>query len=334
MELALFGLRIFLDMPSRSIIILLLLDALVVVSYFFMIRIREKRVIKFGNFETLKRIEGAKRFSISPALLIFKIVIITLLFLVATNSIKLNIMKKVSNTDFVLGIDTSASMLTPDYDPDRLGMAKKIALKWLKSLPDSTRVGVVTFADNVTRVLEPTMNFAMLKRAVNNINSSSAGGGTSLGKALLTAASMVKDSPKQKAVVIITDGRNNEGIELNSTLNKLNDDKISVYSIGIGNNNKTIEFYNKMKRVLLKSNLTANTTYEIPEVDAYTLQLLANKTRGKFFIVRNESSLENAFSHIFLNNEMIRLDSDYYILLFLAFIMVAELLMFAKYGAI
>ena len=342
MNLNIFGLRIFVGVPYRGLALLILLNVLVVVSYFFMMKIRQQRVIKFGNFETLKRIEGTDRFSMSPWLLIFEMVIITLLFLVATNSIKMNITKPVSNTDFVIAIDTSPSMLTPDYTPNRLGMAKRISISWLNQLPESTRVGVVTFSNNATRVLEPTSNYWSVKKSVENISKTKLGGGTALGNALLKASSMLKYSSKQRVIVLITDGQNNENENLSSVINALNTQKIMVYSIGIGDNKKTKELYEKfqkkMKEFMKLSNISINQTDDtmanLQALNATNLELISNKTGGKTFVVRNETGMDLAFSNIFLSNQRINLDSDYYILLFLAFLMIIELLMFAKYGAI
>ncbi len=335
MELNIFGLRIFVTVPYRSLALLILLNILVIISYIFMMKIRQKRVIKFGNFETLKRIEGADRFSMSPWLLVFEMLIITLLFLTATNSIKMNLTKPVSNTDFVIAIDTSPSMLTPDYTPkNRLEMAKKVALEWTNQLPESTRVGIVTFSSNATEVLEPTSNYWQVKKALQNISKTELGGGTALGTALIKASSMLKHSTKQRVIVLITDGQNNEGTNLSSIITALNNQKIEVYAIGIGSNNKTEEFYKKMQSLLKKANLTENSTYEMPKLDSGTLEEIANKTGGEFFIIKNQTAMNNAFSNIFLSKQHINLDSDYYILLFLAFLMIIELLMFAKYGAI
>ncbi len=335
MEINFFGLRIFLELPYKSIILLLILEAVVIITYFFMSKLRQDRIIKFGNFETLKRVEGYKRFSVSPLLLVLKIIIITLLFLVATNSIKLNMLRPVSNTDFVLAIDTSSSMLTPDYKPNRLEVAKTVALKWLYNLPESSRIGIVAFSGNTTRLLEPTTNYGKIKRSIRNISASETGG-TAIGDALITAASMLNHSDKNKAVVLITDGKNNEGSDVNMTIQTLEHKHIVVYSIGIGNNNKTMAFFEKMQSIINKSNLTkiTNYTYTLPEIDINTLETISNYTGGKSFVVGNETSLEEAFKNIFLKNERVSLDSDYYVLLFISILIILELAIYAKYGAI
>ena len=335
MDVNIFGLRIFLNIPYKSIVLLLVLNLLVVITYFLMAKLRQNRIIKFGNFETLKRVEGYQRFSVSPMLLILKMFIITMLFLVATNSIKLNMMKPVSNTDFVMAIDTSSSMLTPDYEPDRLEMAKTVALKWLYNLPESTRVGIVTFSGNATELLEPTTQYNKIKRSIKNISAAETGG-TAIGDALITAASMLNYSSKEKAIVLITDGKNNEGSDVNMTIQALENANIVVYSIGIGNNNKTIAFFNKMQSIINASNITQgkNYTYPLPEMDYNTLKIISEYTGGKSFLVENESSLEEAFNKIFLTNERVSLNSDYYILLFISILIIMELIIYAKYGAI
>ena len=341
MEINLFGLRIFLNVPYRSLGILIILNVMVIIGYFYMMKLRQQRVIKFGNFETLKRIEGAERFSLSYWLLISEMIIITLLFLVATNSITMNLTKPVSNTDFVIALDTSPSMFTPGYGPsdndNRLTMTKNIALKWLNGLPESTRVGILIFSGDVTKITEPTTSYRTLKRAIENIEGNNTEiGGTAIGTALMNAATMLNYSSKRRAIVLITDGNNNEGVNLSSVINALNAEKINVYTVGIDNNNQSLKFYEHLQELVEKSNLTGvnNESYTIPKMNVETLSKISNMTGGKLFIVKNNTAMDTAFSNIFLSNQRIQLDSDYYILLFLAVLMIIELLMFAKYGAI
>ncbi|HDD46268.1 MAG TPA: VWA domain-containing protein [Candidatus Aenigmarchaeota archaeon] len=328
----------FIEVPYRSIYLLLILVTLTIFAYLIMVRMRKKRIIKLGNFETLKRVEGYKRFSLSPILLLIKIITITLIFLVATNSIQINVMKPVANTDFVLAIDASSSMLTPDYTPNRLEVAKGLAIKWLSRLPEATKIGVVKFAGHAYQVIEPTTNFDKIKESIKNINAIN-DAGTAIGDALILGTSMLKSSKKEKMIILITDGKNNEGTNITRALDEVTDKGVIVYSVGIGNNEKTKEFFEELQKSLNESKIIKSLgldikNYTMPEMDFETLQMIANMTNGRAFHVTNETLLESALQQIIVKNERIPLDSEYYILLFIAILIILELVLFSKFGAI
>jgi len=313
---------------------------LVVFSYLIMLNIRKRRVLKFGNFSTLKRIEGTKRFHISPALILIKMFMVTLLYTVATHSITISLMKPVPNTDFVFCIDTSYSMSMDDYQPNRLEMVKNNVQDWIKRLPLGTYVGIVAFSDN-GRVITPLTNsYTKIKEGIESISLSTTSSGTSLSNALIIGSSLLGNSKKNKVIVLITDGKNNFGPNISDVITDMRNRSIVVYTVGIGNNERTTQIYEKMKSVLSKSKLVNQSlvnltqTFELPELDEATLIEIARSTGGKYFRINETIGFETTFNKVFIKNERIKLDSDYYVLLFLALLTIIELLIFAKYGAI
>ena len=335
MELDIFGLKIIITLPYKSLGMLFTLIALTVVSYFLMVRMRKKRIIKFGNYQTLKKIYGKKIVIPHPALLITKVIIVTLLFLVATEAIQLNIMKPVANTDFVIAIDASQTMLIPDYEPNRLEKAKEIAIRWLNFLPSASKIGVVKFSSTATTLVVPTTNFFEVENAIKSLKVDLNTSGTAIGDAIITSVSLLANSPKQKMLILITDGKNNAGRNITEAIEKAREKKVIIYTIGVGNNEKTKELYESLKDILKRSNIKGiQYNFSYPELDMDTLKEIAEETGGKSFHVTNEKMFEEALKQIIIKNERVPLNSDYYILLFISFLIILELLIFSKFGAI
>ncbi|NIA03778.1 MAG: VWA domain-containing protein [Nitrospiraceae bacterium] len=345
MQFNFFGLKVFINMGYRSWIILLILNVLVIITFFFMAKLREKRIIKFGNFATLKRVEGYKRFSLSPSLLIFKMIIITLLFMIANHSIQLNIVKPISNTDFMLLIDASPSMSTPDYSQSRLFAAKSMAIDWLSNVPSNAGVGVLSFSNDVNVVSNITTNYRVLKSKISGINLSLKGGGTSIFTALEVSSSFLKEDPKQRAVILITDGVSNGNQNISQVISLLKRYNVTVYTIGLGTNNKTINFYKLMNETLNKHkvnnegnggsiNATVTSSYHIPVANFTKLEIISNSTGGKTFIIHKETSLKSSLMNILVKNQKYVLDSDYYLLIAIVILLIFDYVIYAKFGAI
>lgn len=338
MELDVFGLKIIIYLPYKSLGMLFFLIGLTVTSYLLVVRMRRKRVTRFGNFRTLKKVHGYRMLIPHPILLLTKIAIVTLLFLVATESIQINMVRPVANTDFVIAIDASQTMLMPDYTPNRLEKAKEVAIKWLNYLPDTTKIGVIKFSDKAIPVTSLTNNFGEIRNGILSIKVDLNSSGTAIGDALLLGSSMLSHSNKQKMIILITDGKNNVGENITKAMTELKKNNIVVYAIGVGNNKMTEEFYKQLQDIVKKSKYISgyvgNTTIEYPELDMETLNKIAEETGGKAFEVTNETVFNDALKQIIVKNERIPLNSDYYVLMFISILLITELLVFAKFGAI
>jgi Ca-activated chloride channel family protein len=97
-------------------------------------------------------------------------------------------------------MDVSGSMAATDVTPSRLAAAKQAALSFVKVQPDSVDVGVVAFQQGGLEAALPTADHATAAAAVRRLK---AGGGTSLGDAILASLSAIT----HKTVAIGRDGR-------------------------------------------------------------------------------------------------------------------------------
>jgi Ca-activated chloride channel homolog len=99
----------------------------------------------------------------------------------------------------ILAVDVSGSMAATDVAPSRLAAAKRAALSFINAQPDSVDIGVVAFQQGGLEAALPTADHSTADAAVRRLT---AGGGTSLGDAILASLSAIT----HKTVVL---GRDN-----------------------------------------------------------------------------------------------------------------------------
>jgi len=88
----------------------------------------------------------------------------------------------------ILAMDVSGSMAATDVTPDRLSAAKQAAVSFINAQPASVDIGVVAFQRGGLEAAAPTADHATAAAAVRRL---AAGGGTSLGDAILAALSAI-----------------------------------------------------------------------------------------------------------------------------------------------
>ncbi len=99
----------------------------------------------------------------------------------------------------ILAMDVSGSMAATDVAPSRLDAAKRAALSFINAQPDSVDIGVIAFQQGGLEAALPTADHATTSAAVRRLT---AGGGTSLGDAILASLSAIT----HKTVTIGRDG--------------------------------------------------------------------------------------------------------------------------------
>jgi Ca-activated chloride channel homolog len=88
----------------------------------------------------------------------------------------------------ILAMDVSGSMAATDVAPSRLAAAKRAALAFISAQPASVDIGVVAFQQGGLEAALPTADHATVAAAVRRLR---AGGGTSLGDAILASLSAI-----------------------------------------------------------------------------------------------------------------------------------------------
>ena len=295
---------------------------LTVAAYFFMIYLRGKRVTHFGNLKTLARTHGFHKFHVSIGILFIKIFMIIILYMVATNSIEILAFQPITNTDYVLLIDSSSSMGKTDLSPNRLTSAKDLSKQWLNILPNSTSVGMVSFAQNVDAYIKPTFERDLLRARINTIEIDYSKSGTDLDYAINFGVDLLNESKQSKSILLFTDGTQNIRDE---TIFKAKDMGVKIFSFGIGSTDETI---------LEDIPLEFRDSFKTLDLNFTILDSLSNRTNGNAYKITNQKEFEESFRTATLEQVEVSMNSGYYVTILLAAISIIELLIYAKLGAL
>lgn len=136
--------------------------------------------------------------------------------------------------------DHSGSMAANDVNPTRLIAAQRAADTFLGELPAGAAVGAVAFSSSPDGVQAPVTNHAAA-RAI--IDAQTADGATATGDALQVALQLLHGgNPKHPpgAIVLLSDGAANAGIDAATIARQAGQDKIPIYTVALGSANATI----------------------------------------------------------------------------------------------
>ncbi len=194
----------------------------------------------------------------------------------------------------VLAIDRSGSMLATDVSPTRMAAARAAAAQFVKGLPSTFKVGLVSFSDQADVELQPTTNHAEAIRALGTLQ---ADNGTALGDALAKSVDLGLTSLNEKAntngtplvVLLLSDGANTTGdVQPLDAAAQAAKAKVPVYTIALGTDAGTITTTSPNGDVHV---------YRVPP-DPATLQAIASKTGGRSFEAADAATLKTVYDRI------------------------------------
>jgi Ca-activated chloride channel homolog len=133
----------------------------------------------------------------------------------------------------VLCVDTSGSMRATDVAPSRSEAAAAAVRAFVDGVPDGTRLAIVAFSSGAGLVQPLTDDKDALREAIGRIPPPN--GGTAIGDALAAAARQLPPSGR-RAIVLITDGVNNLGLEPQQVAQQVGANGIEIDTVGIGTN--------------------------------------------------------------------------------------------------
>ncbi len=195
--------------------------------------------------------------------------------------------------DIVLAMDVSPSMLTKDFTPDRLSIAKTVANDFV-SHRIYDQIGLVAFSGGAFTQCPLTNDHRILQAFINNLQIGRLKDGTAIGMGLATAVNRLKDSKsKSKVVVLLTDGENNAGeigplraAEIAKSLN------VKVYTVGIGTDGVV------MSPIQESSFGTYIFAPRTSVFDTKLLEEVAHRTGGEFYRARSPEDLKGIYTEI------------------------------------
>ena len=195
--------------------------------------------------------------------------------------------------DIMLVIDVSASMLSKDFSPDRLSVAKQVATDFV-SRRQYDRLGLVVFSGGAFTQCPLTADHRILQAFINNLQVGRLKDGTAIGMGLSTAVNHLKNSvSKSKVVILLTDGENNAGtvgpIQAAEIAKALD---VRVYTVGLGTDGTVLS---PVARNRDGSYAFAARTMLF---DTQLLEEMARITKGQFFRTRSPQDLQSVYSSI------------------------------------
>lgn len=215
---------------------LLLLVPVFFVVQAFMLKLRRRRIRRFGD-ETLVN-------SLMPSYARGKVWLRLSMFAIAFCFVVLAMSRpqrgvrlkeqQVRGAEVIIALDVSNSMLAEDYSPNRLERAKMAISRVTEKLKDD-RIGLIVFAGDSYVQIPMTSDYISAKMFLNSISTGSVPvQGTAIGSAIdLGIRSFSEESDKSRAIIVITDGENHEDDPV-SAAKRAADMGVRVFTIGVG----------------------------------------------------------------------------------------------------
>lgn len=263
----------------------------------------------FANFPAIERITGQKLLSKNYLLLALRLVTFSIIIIAISGPV-LWYTGRSSNFDFILAIDASGSMATTDYLPDRLEAAKNAAKLFVDNAPVDSEIGVMAFSGISFLKKMPSNDFEMVKESIDDIQIEYVGG-TAIGSAIIESSTILMSGRKARRVLLLTDGQNNVGPDIEDAIEYANDKHVIIDTIGIATKEG-----GKMPGMDFVSTL-----------DEDSLINISKRTYGSYYRVQNESDLAEAYRRLAIASEQKLSENITVHTLFLAFI-----LLFLEWG--
>jgi Ca-activated chloride channel homolog len=189
----------------------------------------------------------------------------------------LQLMLPVHDGSVFICIDTSGSMAATDVFPTRAEASKAAARAFISESPSGTKIGIISFAGAAGVVVPLSADHQAVLAGLDEIPPPN--GATAIGDALALAARML---PRKghRVVVLITDGVNNTGADPMEVAQRLGNQHIPVYTVGIGTEN---------------GGLIPGTNEEAT-IDEDALRGYAQASGGAYARVENATQLRDALS--------------------------------------
>lgn len=195
--------------------------------------------------------------------------------------------------DIALVMDLSGSMLADDFVPNRLEVAKEVAIDFVRRRK-TDRIGLICFAGEAYTNTPLTIDKNLVSKALSELQIGELKDGTAIGMGIATAINRLnKSDAKSRIIILMTDGDNNAGAiqpELAASMARQFD--IKIYTIGIGSDT----YANLPVRIGPAGDILYQRV--LVKLDEKILKAVANETNGKYFRATDKSSLEEIYSII------------------------------------
>lgn len=261
----------------------LLAVAAVAAAYVFLQRRRRHHAVRFTNLELLASVAPKRpgwRRHVAAGVLLAALGVLVVGF--ARPTMSQRVPRKQATV--MLAIDTSISMQATDVAPSRLAAAQAAATDFVEHLPDSFRLGLISFDGNARVLVAPTTEHKEVVAAIGRLR---LGQRTAAGEAVFTAleslAADQADKNDAARIVLMSDGATTTGRPVEMAADAAAEAKVPVSTIAFGTDDGTVTF--------------SGQTVPVP-VDRDAMRTLADTTGGKFFEAASGEELTAVYRDI------------------------------------
>jgi Ca-activated chloride channel homolog len=219
----------------------LLLLPIAVLAYLALQRRRRREATAFSSPGLLPNLVTARpgmRRHLPPLLLLFALAAL----IVALARPQRTVAAPQRAANVIMVTDISGSMNATDVKPDRLSAAVKAAKTLTDKLPQSFRLGLISFSDFAEQNVAPTTDRSQIKGALDQLQ---ANGGTAMGdgleRGLLAARTPVPNASGSavrrlpSVIVMLSDGKNTSGnLDPLDVARQARAARIPIFTIALG----------------------------------------------------------------------------------------------------
>jgi len=194
--------------------------------------------------------------------------------------------------DIVLCLDVSGSMLANDFAPNRLEVAKQMAVDFVKDRPVDN-IGLVIFSGEAYTQFPLSTDHATLITHIKGLRSGMLQDGTLIGEGLATAVDRLSMSKtKSKVIILLTDGKEEAPdtrlIDPYTALEIAKSKGVKVYTIGMGGKVGYIYTPSGQRQAVSGDQF----------LDEPLLRRIAQQTGGLYFRATDQQMLEEIYQRI------------------------------------
>jgi Ca-activated chloride channel family protein len=184
----------------------------------------------------------------------------------------------------MIAIDVSLSMQSDDVAPTRIAAAQEAAKSFVKTLPASYNIGLVSFSKAANVLVSPSKDHDAVVQAIDALQLAEA---TATGEAVFTSLAAIQSVPADGAagipparIVLLSDGYRTAGRPIEDAASAAAAANVPVSTIAFGTDSGTVEIQGQTQRV---------------PVDRQSLQKLAETTRGHYYEAASLSQLKQVY---------------------------------------
>ncbi len=195
--------------------------------------------------------------------------------------------------DMAITLDVSLSMLSKDFNPDRITVAKRVLSDFI-SKRNHDRMALITFGGYAHTHCPLTLDHRFIQQQLLEIESGNNDQGTAIGSGIgMAVARLSKSKAKSKVLILVSDGVNNAGEISPETAGELAQQfQIKIYSIGVGKRGKALS------PVRLNPDGSFGFDYAEVEIDETLLKSISAKTGGMYFRATSVNELQSIYNSI------------------------------------